>query len=208
MAALSFAVALAGASPVRAGPAYSIGNTSAAGLTNAPFTLGFTFEATTDSFVSALGLFDSGQDGLAESHAVGLYDSAGMLLAAAVVARGTADPLTEQFRYASIAGADLAAGHTYTVGALYADALDGVVFPGGATGFRTAPGIAFRHASFAFGSTLAFPSAANGALPAYFGPNLIVSVAEPRTIAMLATALAALAGCLVRSRRGRRPRPG
>jgi len=66
--------------------------------------------------VSALGYVDHGEDGLADSHSVGIYDAGQVLLASATVAAGTANPLTNGWRYATLASpVELAANTTYLI---------------------------------------------------------------------------------------------
>jgi hypothetical protein len=155
--------------------AFTIDNATGQTLGNPPFTLGFNFTANSPITVTKLGLFDSGQNGLFERHAVGLWNNSGILLASASVAQGTTDPLINQFRYASIAPIALAPG-TYQVGALYLTGVDALIFPGNAINFQTHPSITFLNSAFASGATLNRPVGSVGTDPAYFGPNLAFAV--------------------------------
>jgi hypothetical protein len=155
--------------------AFTLDNATGQELGNPPFTLGFNFTANTPITVTKLGLFDSGQDGLFERHAVGLWNNSGVLLASTSVSPGTTDPLINQFRYASIAPIALAPG-TYQVGALYLSGADALIFPGTATNFQTHPSITFLNSAFAAGNTLSRPLSSGGNDPAYFGPNLAFTV--------------------------------
>lgn len=68
---------------------------------------------------SSLGFFDFGQDGLAASYQVGLWDSSQNLLASAIVTPSS--PLIGDFRYASISPITIgtfANPQTFTIGAL------------------------------------------------------------------------------------------
>jgi len=51
--------------------------------------------------VTSLGWWDYDADGLAASHQVGIWNTAGTLLLSATVASGTADPLIDRFRFNS-----------------------------------------------------------------------------------------------------------
>jgi hypothetical protein len=53
-------------------------------------------------FVTQLGVFDDGGDGLANSHRIGLWTVSGLLLASAIIPAGTSAPLVEGYRYVSI----------------------------------------------------------------------------------------------------------
>ncbi len=104
--------------PAQAAPLYSITNATGLNLGNPPFTLGSSFTVNTAMQLTALGFFDDGSNGLAESHQLGLWNSSGTLLATATVNAGVVDPLNGQFRYASIVPVTLLAGQSYTIGAV------------------------------------------------------------------------------------------
>src|SRR5262249_21074041 len=82
-------------------------------------TLGYAFTVSTPISVTMLGLFDSGNNGLAHSHAVTIWTRTGTQLVQATIPFGTGATLTNGFRYVSIAPFTLAAG-TYTIGGFYA----------------------------------------------------------------------------------------
>jgi len=66
--------------------------------------------------VSALGYVDHDEDGLTDSHSVGIYDAAQVLVASATVDAGVAAPLTNGWRYASLtAPVELAANSIYLI---------------------------------------------------------------------------------------------
>jgi hypothetical protein len=70
--------------------------------------------------VSALGIWDEGQDGLAHSHRVGLWDDDAHLMGSVVVPVGTHGQLVGEFRYQTLeAPVVLNAGHVYRLGAEY-----------------------------------------------------------------------------------------
>jgi hypothetical protein len=156
-------------------------------LANPPFTLGWEFAANTNLKVVALGFFDDSQNGLAESHPVGLWNSQGALLASTTVT--TTDPLVNQWRYNGIAPVVLTAGADYYVGALYTSGADNVVFPG-YSGVSTTANITYLGATYAGGSSLSFPSSPDSA-NGFFGPN-IAAAPEPATWAMMLIGFAAL----------------
>ena len=185
-----------------AAPIFTVtNNTSGNVLGNPPFTLGFQFAVgSTPKLLASLGVFDSGRDGLATSHAIGIWNSAGTLLASGVVPAGTAGRLENQFRYIDITPITLLAGQTYTIGALYDTGTEPLLFPGDATGFATDPSITFLQSRFAGGPTLTNPTGSVGTLPAYFGPNgIIAAVPEPLSVLVFGGLLAA-GGLAVRRR--------
>jgi HYR domain/Secretion system C-terminal sorting domain len=69
--------------------------------------------------LTALGLYDAGNDGLAEAHPVGIWTSAGILLSSTTIPAGTAATLNAGYRYNPITSIVLAAGQTYVIGTLY-----------------------------------------------------------------------------------------
>ena len=192
------AVALASLSVAAHGgtPALSYSLDTGESLGNGPFTLGWQFQANTTIKVDGLGVFDDNLDGLAESHDVGLWDSAGDLLATATVAAGTADPLTANFRYVGITPVTLTKG-TYYIGAVWLDGADNNVFVGDSGSVATLPAITYLSSSYADGGTLSNPTTLVGT-PGYFGPNFeITGVPEPTTWALMLVGFGGL-GAVVR----------
>lgn len=181
------ALALLPAAVQAQSPAVTIDNATGQTLGNPPFTLGFSFTVNSDINVIALGFFDDSQDGLVESHDVGIWDSGGNLLASSTVASGTANPLTNQFRYVSIAPLLLSAGQSYAIGALFASGNDPLIFPGAASNFATDPSITFNQNRFVTGGSLSNPTNSVGNDAAYFGPNMLLGspVPEPGSMALL-----------------------
>lgn len=196
--ALAAAALVLAAAPALAAPAVVVSNaTGPSSLGNPPYTLGWSFSTNDAITVNALGVFDSGLDGLASRYQVGLWDSSGALLVSTTVAAGVSAPLTNQFRYASVAGVSLSAGQTYTIGALIDSSADAVLFPGEASDFATAAEINFLQSRFIDGATLTDPTNAGSAQPSYFGPNFLFSAdanetPEPATLLLVALAIAAL----------------
>jgi hypothetical protein len=79
-------------------------------------TLGWKFSPTSEIVLNKLGFYDYGDDGLAQSHDVGVWDSTGNLLVSTTIGGGD---LYNQFLYISVANTPLHTGHTYTIGATY-----------------------------------------------------------------------------------------
>src|SRR5437867_2623857 len=148
---LGFALAV---SPVFADTlAANFANTTGSSLSNPPFTLGWKFTVNTAITVTWLDLFDDNQNGLVESHQVGIWTTGGTLMVSATVDAWVADPLHDKFRAKAVAATLLAPGD-YNIGALFLSGSDPNIFPGQAVAFVTAPQITFDANAFAAGGTL------------------------------------------------------
>lgn len=205
-AALALVLFVAGLTQVKAGPAVTFDDTTTPYiLVNPSFTLGWQFTTTQAIDVTALGIFDSGQDGLVDSYPIGIWNGSGTLVASAVVASGTVDPLTNQFRYAAITPVLLNPG-TYNIGALFTTGDDPLFFANfiAPTNFATDALITFDQGQYVGGPTLADPTSANPGSPGYFGPDfLLTAVPEPASITLLSAGLFVF--MLLRRRRVRSP---
>ena len=178
------AAALVGFAAHAATPALLFDQNTGNTLANGPFTLGWEFTTNAAVTVTGLGVFDDSQDGLVESHDVGLWDNSGTLLASGTVVSGTVDPLVNQWRYVSTSPVTLAANATYYIGALWLDGGDANVFPGSGSA-TTIPQINYIQSSYAQGGTLADPTSTGTGSYGYFGPNFLTSVPEPATWALM-----------------------
>jgi hypothetical protein len=202
------ATLLAGA-PGRADAAiaYVLTNTTGIFGIDAPITVGFQFTTNQAITVTDLGIFDSGQNGLAERHEIGIFNSGGTLLASAFTDAGTVDPLLNQFRYVPISPLVLAGGQDYRIGAFYLGSDLVVVGFGGATGFATDPAITFvgdRYSPAPPVITLSDPTSSFGANPGLFGPNFqftTAAVPEPSTLALTGLGMLGIFGWLRRRKK-------
>ena len=159
------------------------------------YSLGYSFTANTNLNVTALGYFDDG--GLRETHAVGLYDSNGQLLASTTVdGKGTQQGY---FSFDSISPVTLTAGKTYEVMG-NSGLIDGYSFD--TLGFTVDPRITFLNDEYAQGNTLQFGNGSENILAAdggaFFGGNFLSTSAtvtpEPSSMLLLTTGATALAG--------------
>jgi Domain of unknown function (DUF4082) len=160
------------------------------------YTLGYEFTTSVSFTVNALGYFN---DGLGNSHLVGLWDTSGDLLTSATVT-GT-DPLTGNFLYQSITPYVLAPG-TYVIGGQYLG--NNNVFPVYAQGLTSVAGFTWVTSDQVAGAGLNFPNVPYGT---YYGTNGIPlvdlsyandpAVPEPATWSLLLSA-ALVAGVVYR----------
>ena len=111
------------------GNANTILNNSGTGVVqtaSANVTIGYDFTVGSSTIqLTALGLWDAGQNGFADPHFIGLWDNSGNLLAKGFISAVTVDPLVGEFRYTTIIpiGAGpviLSANTTYVLGAQFA----------------------------------------------------------------------------------------
>jgi len=195
---LAFALVLALVCVVALGADAAIVSATGTLSDSSPFTLGWSFLVNFSLTVSDLGVFDNGSDGLATSHAVGLWDSSGTLLDSVVVPSSTGGTLISGFRYAPLGSLlVLDAGSEYTIGAISNQAdfflFDATVvadpritITGGFDSLPTVSGV------------LMFPTSNR---PLGVGANFIfdsVPVPEPATLFLLAAGL--IAGAAFRKR--------
>lgn len=161
-------------------------------LTDSP-TIGWEFSVFSTIQVTALGYYDVDNDGLADSHSVGIWTADGALVGSGVVASGTVDDLLDGFRYTPVSFT-LTPG-TYIIGADKLTGADSHVF--GVTSFATASEIGYVRGRYTFDTgALNLPTeSCNCQEPGYFGPNFqfeAASVPEPATGLLLPLCVGAL----------------
>jgi hypothetical protein len=191
-AALTLVLSLFTTATVSAGPftpavEYS---SSATGVDNRAFTLGYMFETSVTFDVNALAYW---VDGKGHNHQVGIWDAKGNLLASTTVL--STDVVQGHFQYHTIADLLLAPG-TYTIGGEYLGNRD--PNPIDAKGVVTIPGYKYVKDEFNEGSGLNFPTNSTGGS---YGDNgllvvdfSIADVPEPATLTLLAVGIAGMAG--------------
>jgi hypothetical protein len=170
-------------------------------MTNGEWSLGYEFSVNSPITVTQLGFYDSGQDGLLQSHDVGIYDTSQNLLVSGTVAAGTTDPLVDYIRYTTVAPTSLGIG-VYFIAA----ATDTDNYTWDPSGLVSAPQVTWLQDAFVLSSVLAFPSGGPDEHTGIFGPNFQFSAApEPSSMALCgAAALTGLAFARFRSRSARR----
>jgi hypothetical protein len=123
--------------------------------------------------VTALGVWDSGGDGLADSHDVAIWNANGDLLVTATVPSGTPAPADDLgFRYVTVTPTSLVNG-TYFIGANYPDSNDSYI--SSATNITTDPRLTYRtgaNYNGGFADPFINQAGANtNGFGGYFGPN-------------------------------------
>ncbi|MEP6755696.1 MAG: PEP-CTERM sorting domain-containing protein [Chthonomonadales bacterium] len=173
------------------------------GQSNGRITWGWAFNIASGVTVTDLGVYDEGNNGLVNSHQVGLWDSGGTLLATTTLASGlsgTAVPSVSgfgSFRFNNIVSLGLAPG-SYVIGAAYVD-VDADLLRFNTSAPSMAPGFTFTTARSGPGGFV-FPPLTSGT-NGFFGPNLrFVAAPEPGTVVSL-FGTGALSGALLLRRR-------
>jgi hypothetical protein len=152
---------------------------------DAPLSIGFTFNVNAPVTVTALGYFDYGSNGFATSHDVGIFTGSGTLLTHALLSAGTVNQLVGNFRYTDIAPITLAAG-TYKLAATTNGSADPWAYGNASTitGFTVDPhiSIAANSARYIYQSdnVLQNPTQLNpNNYTIYAGPNVLAHTPGP-----------------------------
>jgi len=176
-------------------PAYEFTSQSALGDSR-PFTLGFSFSLSGSTTVQALGYWEGMVDA---SETVGIWDTAGTLLASGTVSQS--DAHIGHFLWASISPLALSAG-TYVIGGTY----NGGPFASNASGVTTMPGFTWLSDRQVYGSGLNFPTVDTGGgygtngIPEVNFSSTGIGVPEPATWALMIGGFG-LAGASLRRRK-------
>ena len=177
-------------------------------LGNGPFTLGWEFDVTGTITVTGLAVYHDNGVGLLENHDVGIWDSAGNLIVSATVVPG--DPcIADQLGFQTwcLVGVNASIGPgTYTIGAVWNNLLDNMIFPGtlGGEGIANVdgPNVFMIQNAYIAGGVLTDPINTTGNSDSYFGPNFTYSatppVPEPGTLVLLGSGLLGAVGVIRR----------
>ncbi len=175
-------------------PGVTFSETSSSVYNVPNLTRGYTFNVNQPFAISALGMFDSGQDGFVSTHIVSLWDSSGSLLASVNMPAGTSAELINQFRYMPITPVNLSLGN-YTVGVYYP-----TLTPQQGLGDAMMTGISdastdpeFTILNYTFAHPGYWDPAPYLADHENFGANfLIIPIPEPSTVALIGLGAAAV----------------
>jgi hypothetical protein len=134
--------------------------------------------------VTHLGYFDHAQNGLSESHQVGIWEGDGDLVAQAVVA--SSDSLVGNFRFTLISSVTLQPNTRYFIGADSAGGLDNVIAGAGGAAPVLASEISAIQATLSNGSGFSAPLSDAALNHGVVGPNFqFTPVPEPHEYALV-----------------------
>lgn len=134
--------------------------------------------------VSQLGIYDSGGNGLAESHEVGLWTGDGSsLLRSTTIPASTSATLSGAYRYVPITPVTLNAGQTYVIGAFYSVQSGDNIITYSSQSY--APQLSFtqsRQSVLSPGQTFGFPNLDAWLAQGVFGPNFMLDCAATTVV--------------------------
>lgn len=188
--AFLFAVVFSLQHAVAGPPALTIEDGSST-TTQQDWVAGWRFDVNTDIMVDGLGVWDDEGDGLNESHEVGIWTEAGVLVTSATMPSGAAMPLVDDFRIISISPTLLTGGNRYRIGAYYSPTNDDGIVTALATTSTISEITYLDRAFLETTGGFTFPTGFNSAvLAANFGPTFTV-VPEPSSL-LLSLSLACM----------------
>jgi Domain of unknown function (DUF4082) len=162
-------------------------------------TVGWQFDVLTPVWVTGLGWFDQGANGLGTAHTVGIWAPDGTLLTSVVVAAGTGAPLMGQYRIADIPDIFLPIGTGYIIGGENFSTSDDRLVANAVQ--IVDPRIHYVDATYSVkGSGFVRPTSFSIATTGFEGP-MAALLPEPATVVLLAAGLAAVGARALRSRR-------
>lgn len=173
-------------------PAITMPELTTSGSASQNSVQGWEFSTNVAILVTHLGVFDSDQDGLLSAHDVGIFSSAGNLLAFVNVPTGNAAPLFGQFRTQPIAPLLLPAGQTFRIAAHYPAFGQGLERMLSSATETVNPAINYLGAR-SLGSQMTLVDPTNPQLFDRFGPNfefILATSGVPELNAQFATPMA------------------
>lgn len=150
------------------------------------FMLGWQFSVSTPITIDGLSYFDAGNDGLTDSHRVGIFDNGtSALLVSATIPSGTGATLVGGFRTVAVSFT-LNPG-TYVIGGQSLTASDGFLFT--VPTVTTAPGVTYLAERELGTASFVMPTAGPFSEKGIFGPNFTITaggaVPEPGTFSLI-----------------------
>ncbi len=117
---------------------------------------GWEFKIDDAIVLTQLGLYDVGEDGLSQSHQIGIWDVTGQMRVSSVVPSGSASVIRDGYHYVEVAPTLLTEGHDYVIGVFFEHAAPDRLLEN-LDGLQMAPGIHYLWPRAGLTDVFSFP---------------------------------------------------
>jgi hypothetical protein len=155
--------------------------TDFSGTGSGQYSIGWEFDVLSPVTVSGLGMFDYLDNLNPGGHDVGIFDSAGNLVAGATATVLPTDPKTGWFRFAALTTpVNLPVGSNYRIAGVTLDQYYSYSWPNPPVGWAVDPSIRYVRNRYLDGDLLVYPTQTDNDGPyGFFGPNMMLRNGDP-----------------------------